>query len=285
VARRFVHLVSEGKRREVKVNVFAQKKLLVRSSATALVTVALVFAVAHAAFSQPNPNVTPNFTISSTISSSSTSQIPTFLYPGVQRYLWYTISNPQLVSITVDSVGISQVTAPSGCALSSLDFSQTSFSGSLVVPSMGSNSVSVPISLVDTDTNQDSCEGTSFNFTYSGSAIYTEVYGTAATVTGSPSPSNVGTSVVYTATVTASAGAGQDPVPSSPTGSVTFMDGPSAICTAVPLTSTGSATSTATCSPFAYSSTGTHSITAVYSNADGNFTGSSSSIFSQVVDP
>jgi hypothetical protein len=269
----------------VKANVFEQKKLLVRFSATALVTVALVFAVAHAAFSQPTPSMTPNFTISSTISSSSSSQISALLYPGAQRYLWYTISNPQLVSITVTSVGISNVTAPLGCALSNLDFGQTSFSGSLVVPSMGSNSISVPISLIDTDANQDSCQGTSFNFTYSGSAVYTEVYDTATNVAGSPSPSNVGTSVVYTATVTASAGAGQDPVPSGPTGSVTFMDGPSAICIAVPLTNSGSAISTATCSPSVYSSSGTHSITAVYSNADGNFTGSSSSIFSQVVNP
>jgi hypothetical protein len=265
------------------VNVFGKTKIVGRISASALVAVALVFAVSHAAFSQPTPSVTPNFTISSTISSSSTSQIPALLYPGVQLYLWYNISNPQQVAITVNSVGISGVSAPSGCAISNLDFSQTSFSGSLAIPAMSSSAVSVPISLIDTNTNQDSCEGTTFNFTYSGSATYTEVYGTATAVTASPSPSSVGQSVVYTATVTASVGADQDPLPNSPTGTVTFMDGPSPICSSIPVTSTGIATSVATCTTFAYSSPVTHSITAVYSNSDGNFTGSTSPIFSQVV--
>jgi hypothetical protein len=203
----------------------------------------------------------------------------------VQRYIWYTITNPLQASITVNSVSISSVVAPPGCPISNLNFSQTAFSGSLVVPGLSTNSVSMPISLYDTDTNQDSCEGTTFSFTYSGSAQYTEVYGTAAAVTSQPSSSNVGQSVVYTATVTASAGPDQDSVPSSPTGSVTFMDGPSAICTLVPLSSAETTNSTATCSPLAYSSPGTHSITAVYSNSDGNFSGSTSPIYSQVVNP
>jgi hypothetical protein len=257
------------------------RRIVGRASATALVTVALIFAVSHASGSAPNSS--PNFTITSSISSSSSAQISAVLYPGVQSYLWYNISNPQLVPITVNSVGISGVTVPSGCAISNLDFSQTTLSGPLSVPALSSIAVSVPISLIDTNTNQDSCEGTTFNFSYSGSATFTEVYGTATAVTASPSPSSVGQSVVYTATVTASVGADQDPLPNSPTGTVTFMDGLSPICTSIPLTSAGLATSTATCTTLAYSSAITHSITAVYSNSDGNFTGSTSPIFSQVV--
>jgi hypothetical protein len=267
------------------VNVFGKTNVVGRISATALVTVALVFVVAHAAFPQPGPNLIPNFTITSTISSSSSSQVPALLYPGAQRYLWYNIYNPQQVSITVNSVGISDVSAPSGCPLSNLDFSQTTFSGSLIVPALSSNAVSMPISLIETNTNQDLCEEKTFNFSYSGSATYTEVYGTATAVTALPSPSNVGKSVVYTATVSASAGVNQDPVPSSPTGYVTFMDGPTPICISVPLSSTGVATSTATCTTLAYSAPGIHSITAVYSDADGNFSGSASPIFSQIVNP
>jgi Bacterial Ig-like domain (group 3) len=268
------------------VNVFGQKTAIVRISATALVTLALIFAVSHAALGfNPTPNTDVDFSISSTISSSPSAQVPALLYPGVPRYLWFNVHNPLQVPITVSSLGISDVTSPSGCPISNLDFSQTTFTGSLSVPALGTNSVAVPISLYDTSMNQNTCKGTTFNFSYSGSAVYAEVYATATAVVGSPSPSVEGQSVVYSATVTASAAAGQDPVPNSPTGSITFMDGTSAICNAVPLTSTGTATSTATCSPFAYSSTGTRSITAIFSNSDGNFTGSTSPIFYQVVDP
>jgi hypothetical protein len=267
------------------VSVFGQKKLQVRSGATALVIVALIFTVAHAALGSNPTNAIPDFTISSTISSSSAVQTPALLYPGVQRYLWYTVSNPLQAPITVTSVGISNVTSPTGCPVSNLDFAQTTFSGSLEVPAQGTNSVALPISLYNTSSNQIMCEGITFAFAYSGSAIYAELYATATTVVGAPSPSLEGQSVVYTATVTASAAAGQDPVPNSPTGTVTFMDGTSTICNAVPVTSTGVTTSTATCSPFAYPSPGTHQVTATFTNTDGNFSGSTSPIFYQTVDP
>jgi hypothetical protein len=265
---------------------FRRSRVLVRSSATALVTAALIFVVAHAALGyEPTPNAGPDFTISSTISSSNSAETPALLFPGVPRYLWYNISNPLQVPITVTSVGIKNVTSPSGCPISNLDFSETTFSGSLNIPALGSSSVAVPISLNDTGQDQDSCEGTTFSFSYSGTAIYAEVYSTATAVVGEPSPSDEGQSVVYTATVTASAGAGQDPVPNSPTGTVTFMDGLSTICSDVPVISTGITTSTATCTPFAYSLTGTHSITAVFVNYDGNFLGSTSPVFFQTVNP
>ena len=233
----------------------------------ALVIAALVFTVASFV---TGPAKTPSFvltsgtgfTITSTISSSPTSQIAALLYPGVQRYLWYTAQNPMTVPITVTSMSIAEVTSPAGCPTSNLDYSSTTFSGSLVVTASGTNAVSVPISLIDTGSNQDSCENTVFNFVYSGTATYSEVYATTTAVKSS--------GVTYTATVTASAATGQDPVPSSPTGTVTFNNGTTAICTSVPLTSTGTTTSTATCGPIANGS-----VTAVYTNSDGNFTGSS----------
>jgi hypothetical protein len=95
-----------------------------------------------------------------------------------------------------------------------------------------------------------------------GKATYTEVYGTTTVVKSS--------GVTYTATVTASATANQDPVPSSPTGTVAFSKGSTTFCT-VPLTSTGTTTSKAICGPI----TGDQTITAVYTNSDGNFDNSS----------
>ena len=239
-------------------------------SAVALVIAALVFVLVSIA---TGPTKSPKFvltsgtgfSITSTISSSPTTETPALLYPGAQRYLWYTAQNPMTVPITVTSMSIASVTPPAGCATSNLDYSSATFYGSLVVPASGTNSVSVPISLIDTGTNQDSCENTTFNFTYAGTATYSE--DTTTVVTSSQNQSGV----TYTATVTASASSGQDPVPSSPTGTVTFNDGATALCTAVPLSSTGTTTSIATCGPF----TGDDTITAVYTNTDGNFSDSS----------
>ena len=240
-------------------------------SAVALIVAALVFAFVSVL---TGPAKTPKFvltsgtgfTITSTISSSPTNQIAALLYPGVQRYLWYTAYNPLKVPITVTSMSIAAVTAPTECPTSNLDYS--SFSGSLVVPSLGTSAVSVPISLIDTGSNQDACENTTFNFTYAGVATYSETYATTTVLTSSSDQSGV----TYTATVTASATGDQDPVPSSPTGTVTFNNGPTAICAGVSLSTTGTTTSTATCGPI----TGDDTITAVYTNTDGNFSDSSS---------
>ncbi len=265
--------------------------LLHRSSrvgASAFFVLTLSAVVAHAAIgAQQNLglNAKPNFSITSTISSSPTSQVPALLYPGTRRYLWYNVSNSQSVPITITSMGISNVSAPASCSITNLQFNLTSFTGALVVPAQGTSSVSVPISLYDTNTNQDSCEGVTFNFTYSGSAVYTEVYATSTAVTSSLNPSFLGQSVTYTATVTASPTAGQDPVPSSPTGSVTFMNGDVAIpsCLNVSIVSTKVSTAQATCTTFAYATSGTNDITVNYTNSDGNFSDSISPDFSQVV--
>jgi hypothetical protein len=246
---------------------FERMTAVVLTSAVSLVVAVLVFVFVSIA---TVPTKTPKFLLSSgtgfeitsTISSSSASQIAALLYPGAQRYLWYTAHNPMKVPITVTSMSIAAVMSPAGCPISNLDYSSTTFTGSLVVPASGANSVPVPISLKDTNTNQDSCENKVFNFLYVGKATYTEVYGTTTVVKSS--------GVTYTATVTASATANQDPVPSSPTGTVAFSKGSTTFCT-VPLTSTGTTTSKAICGPI----TGDQTITAVYTNSDGNFDNSS----------
>ena len=190
-----------------------------------------------------------------------------------------------LAPITVKSIGISAVNAPASCPIANLQFNLTAFTGALIVPANGTNSVPAPISLYDTGTNQDSCEGVTFNFTYSGTATYTETYATSTTVTSSLDPSLLGQSLTYSATVTANATAGQDSVPSSPTGSLTFMQDGVAIpsCLDVTLVSTSVTTAQATCTTFAYATSDTYDITADFTNTDGNFSNSSSPILLQVV--
>jgi hypothetical protein len=76
--------------------------------------------------------------------------------------------------------------------------------------------------------------------------------------------------------VTNTAGAGISTV--TPTGSVQFMDGVSLLGTSQALSGTGTATLTTSAL-----AAGTHPITAVYTNVDGNFKGSTSSVVTQVV--
>jgi len=132
--------------------------------AIAVTSAVLVASVAAACTSIAHSSLDhqPKFTITNTISSSSTTQTPALLYPGVSRYLWYTAHNPLTVPITVTTMSISSVTAPAGCPIVNLSYAATTFTGSLVVPAQGSNSVPVPISLFETHKNQDSCENTTF---------------------------------------------------------------------------------------------------------------------------
>lgn len=92
---------------------------------------------------------------------------------------------------------------------------------------------------------------------------------TTTAVTSSADPSILSASVTFTATVVQSGGSG------SPTGTVTFSDGSTALATA-PLTN-GQATFTSSSL-----SVGSHSITAAYSG-DANFTGSTSTALTQFV--
>jgi hypothetical protein len=94
--------------------------------------------------------------------------------------------------------------------------------------------------------------------------------GTSTALTSSLNPSAVGQAVTFTATVTPASGSG------TPTGSVTFMDGTTAIGTGT-LNASGQASFTTSSL-----SAGSHSITAVY-GGDSNFTGSTSPVLTQVV--
>jgi Ca2+-binding RTX toxin-like protein len=260
-------------------------KELLKGSVISLVSAVLVASVAAACTSiaiAHEESSQPRFSISNTISSSAIQQTPAFLYPGVQRYLWYTAHNPLKVPITVRTMSISTVTPPPGCPTLNLDYAATNFTGTLVVPAQGSNSVPVPISLFETHSNQDSCKNKVFAFVFQGSATYGIVASTQTQVSSSHNPSVVGQSVTYTAAVISSDGSGNQQNLGSPTGAVTFYDGYTIICSDVPLTS-DNGTSQATCTSPAYVVPGVHPITAAFANADGNFSDSTSSVLDQVI--
>ena len=116
--------------------------------------------------------------------------------------------------------------------------------------------------------------GADGNFTASTSSALSQVVNqdtTTSVVASSANPTVFGQSVTFTATVTANG-----PGSGIPTGTVTFMDGSTTLGTG---TLNGSGIAIFTTAALAV---GSHSITAVY-GADGNFTTSSSSALSQVV--
>ena len=225
----------------------------------------------------------PKFTITNTISSSATTQTAALLYPGVPRYLWYTAHNPMDVPITVRSLNIASVSPPAGCTTANLNYASTTFTGSLVIPAHGTNSVPVPISLFETHTNQDSCENKLFGFTFQGSATYSVVTPTQTELSSSRDPSAPGQAVTFSALVISGDGTGNHAIASSPTGSVTFYDGSTVLCASVPVVAGPNNTSSATCTPPAYAAAGAHPITADFTNSDGNFADSNSSILEQIV--
>jgi hypothetical protein len=93
---------------------------------------------------------------------------------------------------------------------------------------------------------------------------------TSTTLTSSANPAGLNQSITFTATVTSSSAL-------KPTGTVTFMDGATALGSPVTLNGSGAATLT-----ISTLKAGTHSITAVYSG-DSNFAGSTSSPLNEVV--
>ena len=100
---------------------------------------------------------------------------------------------------------------------------------------------------------------------------------TSTMVISSTNPSIIGQPVTFTATVVNTTGVAISTA--TPTGSVQFMDGASVLGTAQTLSGAGTATLTTSAL-----TAGTHAITAVYTNSDGNFTGSTSSSLTQIVE-
>ena len=164
----------------------------------------------------------------------------------------FSVHNSLKATISVQSITTALDTTnypapPADCSGTNLVL--PTFSGSFIVTGGGNaTSPGVPIELKDNGAPQPDCENYTYHFVYTGMANYTEVYGTSTGVTSSLNPSTTGQSVTYTATMTASATSSQDPVPSSPTGAVTFTDNGTTICNApVALTSTGTTSATAQC--------------------------------------
>src|SRR2546421_384066 len=110
------------------------------------------------------------------------------------------------------------------------------------------------------------------NFTGSTSPILTQTINQTASsssvVTSSNNPSIIGTAVTFTASVTS-------PVTGTPTGTVTFQDGASALRTGALSGRTVKITTSGL-------TAGTHSITAIY-GGDANFAGSTSPVLTQTV--
>ena len=228
-----------------------------------------------------------DFSISGTISDSSSTQHAAVLLPGAPRYFWYTVHNPLHAQIKVLDLNMAldaTYALHAGCDASNLNLTGVHLTGTEASPVVAVNALSsgtavAPISMVNKTGptgNQDSCKNATFHFRYSGTARYTEVYNTSTALASSLNPSTVGNPVVYSATVTGIVGSGQDPLPNGPTGTVSFKDGATTICPNVALT-VGATSSTATCVSPVYSLPSSHTITAVYTNGDANFTNSQGS--------
>ena len=151
-----------------------------------------------------------DFTITSTISSSATAaDLPALLYPGVTRYLWYTVSNPLTEPITVTSLGIADVDAPAACPMANLDLGDPTFTGAVVVPARSTLTVPAPkpIALINLpDVNQDACKNITFTFTFTGTGWYSDSpnlakVGTATVLVTTPNLAVIGTPVTVTARV------------------------------------------------------------------------------------
>jgi hypothetical protein len=279
----------------MKVQRSSRARSVVLTGVVALVLAVPTYALACYVSGPPPPPVlvsTTSFSITSTISSSSTSQVPALLYPGVQRYLWYDVANPLTVPLTVTSLSISAVTTPSGCALSNLDYANTTFTGSLLVPQKvgavdGTNAVAVPISLYNFNFSQnnpasttENCADKTFTFTFKGTAQYTDT--TTTVLTSSPDPSSSGQSVTFTANVTATDATSD---PSQPTGTVDFYKCASATsCTPSPSTLLGTGTLGSNGeATFSTSFSATTYVEAVYEGQTTTFVGSTSNIVTQTV--
>ena len=142
---------------------FKRTKSVVASGAIALVVAALTFGVASAVLRPASSPFAASpgsaFTISSAIyPSPACSGSTTLLYPGVTDCAVLTIHNNLSVPLTLQNLSTTIPSPPAGCPASNFDL--PTFSGNLSIPASGTVSTSgLPISLIDTHTNQDACQG------------------------------------------------------------------------------------------------------------------------------
>jgi hypothetical protein len=264
------------------------------SIAIALVVAALAFGVSSSVLGPKSAiaqhlgfdltSGSSSFTITSSIyPSPACSGSTALLYPGTPRCMVFSVHNNLSVPISVGSITSALDTtdypAPSpACAGSNLTL--PTYSGSLAVPANGdASSPGVPIELNDNGSNQDTCQSSTYHFTYSGLANYTD--STTTTLTATPNPSSSSQSVTFTATVTET-NASIDP--SGPTGTVTFYSCTSNTCGSTTSLGTGSVGSNGQAT-FSTSSlpVGTDYIEAVYGGSGSNLTGSTSNVLTQTV--
>lgn len=262
---------------------FKRTKSVMASGAIALVVAALSFGVSSGALRpSSSPLVVSSgtaFTVSSAIyPSPACSGSTALLYPGVTDCAVLTVHNNLTVPITVQSLSTSVTSPPAGCPAS--DFSLPSFSGSLSVPGGGTAGTSgMPISLLDTHTNQDACKGVTVNFAYTGSAQFTD--NTSTALAASPTSPISGQAATLSAPVTAG-NASSDP--SLPTGTVTFNSCPTAACTSTTALGTGAigAGGAATLNTPSLT-TGVHYFEAVYGGKADDYSGSTSPVLTLTV--
>jgi hypothetical protein len=262
---------------------FRRTKSVVASGAIALVVAALTFGVSSAVLRPASSPFAVSsgtaFTISSAIYSSPACSGPSaLLLPGVTDCAVLTVKNNLTVPITVQNLSTTIPSPPAGCPAS--DFSLPTFSGSLSVPASGTVSTSgLAISLLDTGTNQDACQGATVNFTYSGSAQFTD--STTTALASSPTSPAAGQPTTLSATVTGN-NASNDP--SIPTGPVTFNSCPTTACSTTTAFGTGTigtgGVATLTTSSLTQ---GVHYLQAVYGGQGTDYSGSTSPVLTLTV--
>jgi hypothetical protein len=271
------------KKEHVKAERFNKTKSAVASGAIALIVAALTFGVSSAVLRPASAPLaaTPGsaFTVSSAVFASPACSGPTvLLYPGVIDCAVLTITNNLSVPMTVQSLTATIPSPPAGCPAS--NFSLPTFNGNLTVPANGTaRTGGQPISLIETGTNQDACQGVTVSFSFSGSSQYTDATTTALAV--SPSTPTTGQPETLTATVNG-ANAANDP--SAPTGAVTFNDCPTAACTSSTSLGSGNIGSggVATINTTSLSN-GAHYVQAVYGGQGTDYTGSASPVVTLTV--
>lgn len=275
---------------------FRRTKSVAASSAIALVVAALTIGVSsfvigpksassqHLGFDLTSGS--SSFTITSNIyPSPACNGSPALIYPGTPRCMVFSVHNNLSVPITVQSITSALDTTnypapPSDCTGTNLTL--PTYSGSFSVPASGdADSPGVPVELDDNSSSQGDCQNLTYHFVYTGSAQYTD--STTTVLTSAPSPSTSGDPVTFTATVTPG-NASTDA--SLPSGTVSFSTCPSASpCPGTPLGSGtigagGKATySTSSLGP------GTTYVEAVYPDSGTDFSGSTSNVIAQTVNP
>ena len=172
---------------------------------------------------------------------------------------------------------LAQVTFPVGTPAGQVTFYDgTTHLDSVPVDSSGKAILTIPLLSGGSHDVRAWYEGTA-DFASSGSLTLKQTVsaaGTAATMTSSLNPSQPGQGVAFTCTVLSGAG--------TPTGAVTFRDGPAMVATipaSTGFSGNGAPTWTWTTAALA---AGTHSVTCAYSS-DGNFAASASAAVVQTV--